>query len=276
MTNVKGERQMPARPVTVIILAGQRAGVVNPLAARAGVSHKCLVPIRGKALVAHVLETMTALPAVEEIRIAVEPEAHEELAELIAGYQGRNAPIRLVASQRKLIDSVIAAAGADEGPFIITTADNVLVSAAAVAQIRAEMAAPEVDAVFAMARRASVLAAHPEGQRNFYRFRDDRYANCNVYGLANRRTFPVAAAIFAGGGQFMKSVKRMIDAFGLGNILLLRLGVFDLTGAIRRLSRRSGIGIKPTVMADGSQAIDVDNERTFSVCEDILARREAA
>ena len=36
---------MPVPPVTVIILAGQRAGVVNPLAARAGVSHKCLVPI---------------------------------------------------------------------------------------------------------------------------------------------------------------------------------------------------------------------------------------
>jgi GTP:adenosylcobinamide-phosphate guanylyltransferase len=265
---------MPVPPVTVIILAGQRAGVVNPLAERAGVSHKCLAPICGKPLLGHVLETVTALPLVREIRISVEPEAHALLAPAIARYQGRNAAIRLVASQRKLIDSVIAAAGDDEGPFLITTADNVLVSAASAMRVREEMADPAVDAVFAMARRDSVLAAHPDGQRNFYRFRDGEYANCNIYGLANRKTFPVAAHVFAGGGQFMKSVKRMIEAFGLGNILLLRLGVFDLAGAIRRLSRRSGIAIKPTVFADGTQAIDVDNERTWRVCEELLARRE--
>lgn len=267
---------MPVPPVTVIILAGQRAGVVNPLAARAGVSHKCLAPIRGKALIAHVLETMTALPSVKDIRVVVEAGTHGELAQLVDSYQGRNAPIRFVDSRRKLIDSVIAAAGDDEGPFLITTADNVLITGHSVAQIRRELAEPGTDAVFAMARREDVLAAHPEGQRNFYRFRDGGYANCNIYGLANRKTFPVAEAIFAGGGQFMKSVKRMIDAFGLGNILLLRLGVFDLAGAIRRLSRRSRIGIVATVFSDGSQAIDVDNERTYRVCEEILEKREIA
>ena len=37
---------MAEAPVTLIVLAGQRAGTLNALAARAGVSHKCLVPIR--------------------------------------------------------------------------------------------------------------------------------------------------------------------------------------------------------------------------------------
>jgi GTP:adenosylcobinamide-phosphate guanylyltransferase len=272
---VEGAAPMSLPSVIVIVLAGQRAGVVNPLAARAGVSHKCLAPIRGKALVAHVLETVTALPEVVEIRISVEAEAHGELAPVIAGYEGRNAPIRLVPSQSRLIDSVIAAAGDDPGPFLVTTADNVLVSAASAAQVRGAMADPAVDAVIAMARREDVLAAHPEGQRNFYRFRDGGYANCNLYGLANRKTFPVAAHVYAGGGQFMKSVKRTIDAFGLGNIVLWRLGAFDLAGAVRRFSRRSGIVLKPAVLADGSQAIDVDNERTYRVCEEILARRDA-
>ena len=39
---------------TVLVLAAQRAGVVNPLAERAGVSHKCIVPICGKPLIVHV------------------------------------------------------------------------------------------------------------------------------------------------------------------------------------------------------------------------------
>lgn len=258
-------------PVTVILLAGQRAGARNPLAERAGVSHKCLVPIRGKPLLAHVLETVTALPAVKEIRISVEPEASAELRPLLAAYEGRGAPIRLVSSQPKLIDSVVAAAEDDPGPFLITTADNVLVTPAAAAQIRRGMA--RADGIFALARKEDVLAAHPQGQRGFYRLRDGEFANCNIYGLANRKTFPVAADIFAGGGQFMKSVGRMIAAFGLHNIVLLRLGAFDVKGAMRRLSRRTGIAIEATIFTDGSLAIDVDNERTYAVCEELLARR---
>ena len=36
------------------------------------------------------------------------------------------------------------------------------------------------------------------------------------------------------------------------------------------------IAIKATEFTDGSLAVDVDNERTYRVCEEMLARREAA
>jgi GTP:adenosylcobinamide-phosphate guanylyltransferase len=258
--------------VTLIVLAGQRAGSINPLAARAGVSHKCLVPIRGKPLLAHVLDTLVAVPGVAAIRISIEADAQHVLGPLIADYAGR-VPIDTVASAPKLVDSVLAAAGNDPGPFIVTTADNVLLTTDAVAQIRQEMIGAE--AVFALARKRSVLAAHPDGQRNFYRFRDDEYANCNIYGLADRRAL-AAAEVFRGGGQFMKSVGRMIRAFGLHNIVLLRLGWFDREGAMRRLSARLGMTVRATLFADGALAIDVDNERTYSVCEELLAKRTGA
>ena len=263
---------MPATPVTIIVLAGQRAGVVNALAARAGVSHKCLAPIRGKPLIAHVLDTVTALTGVREVRISVEPEVHGEVATLAAGYRGRGVPIRLVANARNIVDSVHAAAGSDPGPFIITTADNVLLTPEGIEQVRAELA--RVDGVFALARKVNVLAAHPEGQRNFYRFRDDDYANCNIYGLADRAALDAGAEVFRGGGQFMKSAWRMIRAFGPVNILLLALGYFDRAGAMKRLSRRLGIEVTATEFADGALAIDVDNERTYRVCEELLAKRE--
>jgi GTP:adenosylcobinamide-phosphate guanylyltransferase len=265
---------MPETPVTIILLAGQRAGVVNPLAERAGVSHKCLVPIRDKALIAHVLDTVTGLPAVREVRISLEPEAHGEVARIAAAFAERGVPVTFVASERNIVDSVHAAARHDPGPFLITTADNVLLTREGIAQVRARLALS--DAVFALARKASVLAAHPDGQRGFYRFRDDDYANCNIYGLADRRALEAGAEIFRGGGQFMKSVWRMVRAFGPINILMLRLGAYDREGAMRRLSRRLGISIEATEFTDGSLAIDVDNERTYRVCEEILARREAA
>jgi len=265
---------MPETPVTIILLAGQRAGVVNPLAARAGVSHKCLAPIRGKQLIVHVLDVVTALPAVKAIRISLEPEAHGEVRRLAERYAERGIPIEFVANARNIVDSVHEAAGADAGPFLITTADNVLLTSAGIAQVRERLAL--VDGVLALARKANVLAAHPEGQRGFYRFRDDEYANCNIYALANRKALEKGAEIFRGGGQFMKSVWRMIRAFGPINILMLRLGAYDREAAMRRLGRRLGITIEATEFTDGSLAIDVDNERTYRVCEEILARREAA
>ena len=264
---------MAEAPVTMIVLAGQRAGTLNPLAARAGVSHKCLVPIRSKPLLAHVLDTLVAVPGVAAIRISIEGDAHRTLGPLITGYAGHQVPIETVASAANLVDSVLAATGDSSGPFIITTADNVLLTTNAVAQIRQEMA--EADAVFALARRRSVMAAHPDGQRNFYRFRDDEYANCNIYGLADRRAL-AAAEVFRSGGQFMKSVWRMIRAFGLHNIALLRLGFFDREGAMRRLSTRLRMTVRATVFADGALAIDVDNERTYRVCEELLAKRARA
>jgi CTP:molybdopterin cytidylyltransferase MocA len=74
---------MADAPAIAIVLAGQRRGAVNPLAARAGVTHKCLAPIAGKPLLAHVLEALAATPALAEIRISVEPEAEPELAPLL-------------------------------------------------------------------------------------------------------------------------------------------------------------------------------------------------
>ena len=132
-----------------------------------------------------------------------------------------------------------------------------------------------MEAVFALARKRSVLAAHPDGQRNFYHFRDDEYANCNIYGLADRKAL-VAGEVFRGGGQFMKSIWRMIRAFGLHNIVLLRLGFFDREGAMRRLSARLGLTVRATEFTDGALAIDVDNERTYGVCEELLAKRNPA
>jgi hypothetical protein len=79
--------------------------------------------------------------------------------------------------------------------------------------------------------------------------------------------------VFRGGGQFMKSVWRMISAFGLHNIVLLRMGAFSREAAMRRLSRRLGLVVKAIEFTDGALAVDVDNERTYRVCEELLARR---
>src|SRR3546814_11444534 len=41
----------------ILVLAGRRSAALDPLAKAAGVTHKCLVPVRGEAMVGRVLRT---------------------------------------------------------------------------------------------------------------------------------------------------------------------------------------------------------------------------
>ena len=262
---------MSDRPTTVIILAAQRTGVVNPLAARAGVSHKCIAPICGRPLIEWVLDIVSARPNLAEIRISIEPEAQEEVGALLVPYADCGVPITFVDSQPGIVDSVTTAAKDDEGPFVITTADNVLITAEGFELVRDTLT--RADATLTLAREKDVKAAHPEGQRNYYKFRDTGVANCNLYGLANRRAFAAAEA-FREGGQFMKNRDRMIRAFGLFNIALMALKLVDVKGAMKRIGKRFGLTIEATMFDDGALAIDVDNERTYAVCEELLPKRK--
>ncbi|MCB2060109.1 MAG: NTP transferase domain-containing protein [Novosphingobium sp.] len=259
-------------PCTVIILAAQRTGVVNPLAVRAGVSHKCLVPICGRPLVLHVLDVLAGAGSVGKVRISVEPDANDELEELVAPYREQGLVIEFVPSASNIVESVLAAAEGQQAPFVITTADNVLITENSFQAVLDAL--HDADVVMNLASKPSVQAIHPQAQRRFYEFRDDGYANCNLYGVVGADAFR-AAEIFREGGQFMKNPQRLINAFGLFNILLFRFRLLTLEGAARRISRKFGLTFRALVPEDGSQAVDVDNERTYEVAEMVLKQRAA-
>ena len=261
-----------AERFTVIILAAQREGMLDPLAAEAGVSHKCLVPIGGRPLLAHVLDAIAAVDGVSRVRISVEPGAAERLRAVANAGAPLGIPIEFVAAEATITDSVYAAAEGAAEPYVITTADNVLLTPAAVHEVVDRLRAGD-DTVIALSRREDVLSAHPEGQRRFYRFTDDSFSNCNLYGLSAHGL--ALAEIFRSGGQFAKNPKRIAMAFGIFNLILLRYGLISLDSAVRRLSRRFKARVSTVVLADGAHAIDVDNARTYSIAAELLERRTA-
>jgi GTP:adenosylcobinamide-phosphate guanylyltransferase len=258
-----------AEGFTVIVLAAQRGGRLDPLAAEAGVTHKCLVPIGGRPLLAHVLAALSEVEGIESIRISVEPGADDSLRPIVAA-SGR--PAIFVAAADNIADSVYAAAMGTDGPVVITTADNVLLTPAAVRQVKDRLAGGD-DTVVALARKEAVLAAHPQGQRRFYKFRDGEFSNCNLYGLSQRGLG--LAETFREGGQFAKNPMRIARAFGLLNLILLRFGLVSLDKAMKRLGRRFGVRASAVVLADGAHAIDVDNRRTYDIAAALLDRRAA-
>jgi hypothetical protein len=44
---------------------------------------------------------------------------------------------------------------------------------------------------------------------------------------------------------------------------------------MKRLGRRFGVEVSVLVLADGAHAIDVDNQRTYSIAAQLLDRRAA-
>jgi len=258
-----------AGKATAIVLAGRRDGSIDPLAEAHGVADKCLVPVLGTPCIEHVLAALEAAPEVGDIVVSINdpailvglPTADRLLA------QGRLTALK---AAHNLAESVLAAAKQAQFPLLVTTADNVLMTPDSIALMVA--GAGDADAAAAFARKADILSAHPEGQRRFYEFADDGYSNCNTYWIGRPAALRVVE-IFREGGQFAKNPRRVIAAFGLVNTLLFRQGWLSLTTALRRVSRRMKIELVPVVLADGSYAIDVDNERTHRCASEIMERR---
>jgi hypothetical protein len=208
-------------------------------------------------------------PAVDEVVISVEEEAFGLVSEALSDVAIR-AHVRCCNAADNLADSVIAAARGHSGPIIVTTADNPLLTWRSLDAVLDGL--KRAEAALAITRREAVVDVHPLGQLRFYRFRCGEYSNCNLYGLASPRALN-ASEIFRGGGQFAKKARRIVETFGLINLLLLRLRLLSLADGFRRISRRMGVRVEPVILDDGSQAIDVDDDRTYAIVKHLLERR---
>lgn len=255
---------------SILVLAGRRSASLDPLAAKAGVSHKCLVPVLGEAMVGRVLRTADeAFPdsplylSIEDFSLAAEEPTVRRLHEA-----GR---LTAIPARHNIVDSVLEAAGTAHLPLLVTTADNVLMTVEGLRAFAERGSEPGIEGVVMMAREEDIKAAHPDGQRRFYRFRDGGFSNCNLFWIGNQSVLR-ASAVFRHGGQFAKKKRRAIRTLGLVSLFLYVTKLMSLEGMFRHFGRRLGIRMVPMVTPDGRLAIDVDNERTHRVAEELLAR----
>lgn len=177
-------------------------------------------------------------------------------------------------SANNLADSVLTGATGAAFPMLVTTADACLLTAATMMEIDASARAAGADAAVGLARKADVLAAHPDGQRRFYPFSDVEVSNCNAYWLGSAKALRAAEA-FRGGGQFIKKPARVARAFGFINLLRFRFGLGPINIVFDRLGRHMRLKLVPVLVSDGAAAIDVDNERSHSVTQEVMAARAA-
>ncbi len=259
---------------TALVMAGKRSGMLDPLAARAGVSQKSVVPVAGKPMIEHVIDALARCDRVGAIHVVAHEPDEIAAIPLVARLQSEGR-LHFRPGAYNLVDSVFSGAEGAEYPLLITTSDNCLVNPEGYVEFIDKALAAEAAVAAALARKEDVIAADPVGQKRFYEFSDGGYSNCNTYWIGSREALG-AAEIMRTGGQFMKFPSRIAKAFGLMNLIRFYFGWGDKDKLFAQVSKRFGYKLAPIVLSNGEFAIDVDEERSFGVTEKLLAKREAA
>ncbi|MCJ2184851.1 NTP transferase domain-containing protein [Novosphingobium sp. 1949] len=245
----------------LVVLAGQREGAGDALAERFAVSHRGLVPLAGRPLIAHVLQTAAHHPAIESLAICIEREAFDPVWDVLTRLPGRGA-VTLVEAQADLAESVRAAAQGWDGPLLVTTADHALLSCESIDALLAALT--RADIALLLTPRAAVTAIHPEASRHYLPLREGDLAPCDLYGIASVAHIE-AASVFRGRRASGRISRRILRATGIVGLLALWLRLESLPGAVERASRRLKARVRAVVTPDGSQAIDVGDEQTYAI-----------
>ena len=255
-----------------LILAGRRRSG-DPVAAEAGVSHKCLALAGGIPMLNRVAEALASSPNVDRIVVCIEtPNVIETLPTISS----------LMASQRL---SSIAAAGSPaasvlaaveqhhiELPMLVTTADHALLTREIVDEFIGGALRSAGDLTVALASAGRLFSAYPKSRRTVYRFRDDGYSGCNMFAV---HTPEALAAI-----RFWRSIEqnrkrpwRIVRAFGMKPLFAYLFNRLTLAAAFREASRVLRVQTSPVVISTPDAAIDVDRPGDLELVELILRRR---
>ncbi|MGY6554490.1 MAG: NTP transferase domain-containing protein [Wenzhouxiangella sp.] len=261
--------------IDVILLAGDR-GPDDPLARRAGVIGKALVPVAGRPLLETVLRVLLSWPKLGRI-ILVAP-AHADYAAIVARVAAHRADALVCIEPAASISaSVQAGIAASQGDWrLVLTADHALLDTAWLDALLAQTQAEEdTEILVGLADWHRVMARFPGSRRTRYRFRD--YAICGTNLFAMRE--PGASRllkVWREVEQQRKKPWRIISLLGWHNLAAYLAGRLRLDDAFAALSRRLAIPIRPLLLDDPLTAVDVDSLADHALVEQVLLERERA
>lgn len=243
-----------------LILAGSR-GAEDPVAVAAGVRHKAFAPLAGRPMIEHVIATMRAVPDIGTIFVSIETDA-QALPEGV---------FRLDASASPA-GSVLAALERLDIPLLVTTADNPLLTAAALSAFLHDAAASGADIAAGVCPRARVEQAGNPGRRTYLRFRDGDVSGCNLFAL-NTGQARKAVDFWRLLETERKRPWRMALRIGIGTLLGYALRLLDRAGAARKLGKAAGCAACLVTVEDIHAAHDVDKISDLHFAERCLSGR---
>jgi molybdopterin-guanine dinucleotide biosynthesis protein A len=256
-------------PIPAIVLAGSRPGP-DPLLTGSGVSTKALLPIAGQAMLVHVVRALRASPVVGAITILAQNSAALAAEPELAGI----ADLHFADSGQGISSSLAAALPPGDDPLLVTTADNVLLTPAMVAEFLGGSA--DSDVAVAMVERDTLLARYPQSKRTWLKFRGGWWSGANMFRLRGRRVLPLLD-FWGRIERDRKKGLKIVAAFGPWLLLGALLRLFTIQQGVTRAGLRFGLNAKVVPMSDPEACIDADKPADIDLIEAIFAaRREAA
>ncbi|MGF7155011.1 NTP transferase domain-containing protein [Novosphingobium gossypii] len=246
--------------MNALILAGSRPGAPDPVAEAEGVSHKSLVDIAGKPMLAHVVAALRDA-GISRIAVSANDAAVRALAlelgcEVLATGTGPSASVAIG----------LEALGA---PLLVTTSDHALLKGVWVRDFLNDT--PQAsDVAMLLARREAIEAAMPGSRRTYLRFADGHWSGCNLFLLATPNA-RLAIDTWKMVEADRKRPWRIAARLGIGMLLGYALGRLTLSAAIARLGRRIGVTASLVPARDGLAAVDVDKPSDLADARAILA-----
>ncbi|MDA9865266.1 nucleotidyltransferase family protein [bacterium] len=260
---------------TALVLAGSR-GPECDVAALGGVSHKALLPINGTPMIERVVATLKAAKNIDRVLVLIEtPDILSDLLSLkplIASGYLQTKEAKPSPAQSALHGFEAAGAGHD-GPVLLTTADNCLLSPEILEYFLGSLT-DGADVTAAVAKTDMVMQAYPKARRTRLRFRDGGQGGCNLFALQTAEAQRIIS-FWRQIEQNRKSPLTMLRQLGLTTALRYVTNTLTLAQALQILGKRTNTRLATTDMPFAEAAIDVDTPDDFYLAEDILKQREA-
>ena len=252
--------------LSVLILGGQREGVIDPLCAQAGVERKAVIPINGRPMLLYVLD---ALDAAKDGAGTCAP---YHISGFDASYDARltqspSAPGPADSASRALSQGI-------PFPCLLTTCDHPLLTAKMIAEFAQKSKASGADFCVGLAKKTIIAPAYPEVKRTYLKFADEAVSGCNLFYIANEKG--LAAIEFWKQAQHLrKQPVALARSIGWGVLLSYLSRRLTVDGAFTYVSKRLKIKAKNVFISVPEAAIDVDKPSDKILVEQILKSQSA-
>ncbi len=263
----------PLSSADALVLAGSRPGG-DAMADSRGIAVKALIPVAGKAMLAHVTDALLDHQAIGNVHVLAQDFApfwaHVDTNEL-----KNNARVIAQTSGSTIATSLDKVLDQDDTrfPALITTADNVLLNAPMLDDFLS--AAEDTDIAIALVEKQVLLRRYPASQRTWLKLRGGQYSGANLFYFGSPKAREILR-YWAEVEQDRKKGWKILTIFGPWLLFLALSRVLTVDQLAVRVGKKLGLTIKIVPMAQAEACIDVDKDSDLEMVEQILAARKEA
>ncbi len=255
-------RGCDGKGINVLILAGQRAGVVDPLLVDTGAEWKALLPILDVPMTDYVLAALDASGGLAK------PYWVSGLDKDLIDKDLNQSP-----SEGGPASSVVVAAQAGlPYPFMVTTCDHPLLTSDIVEHFLRESKTSGADFTLGLAVKDVIQPAYPDVKRTYLKFKDQHVSGCNLFYIANEKGLEAIKFWRAAQHDRKKPIK-LARRLGIGMLLKYITGGLTLEIAFEHASKSLNINAKYILLPFAEAAIDVDKPSDLALVTEILRKR---